>query len=75
MRGNMGFQQASIARSEKTILTTLKKHNGHMALATLFASMRNAGFKDETLIRSIIWDLIAQARIERNADTISLAQR
>jgi hypothetical protein len=71
----MGLQETSIASSEKKILTALKRNHGQMALTTLFATMRDAGLTDETFIRSVIWNLIAQARIERDADTISLAQR
>ena len=68
----MSVQTARIASSERRILSVLSSHQGRMALSNLLAEMSEAGLDDETLIRSAIWNLIAEARIERDADTISL---
>jgi hypothetical protein len=45
-----------------------------MEVSKLFVTMKDAGVQDETLIRSAIWNLIAEARIKREADTISLSK-
>lgn len=71
-RGKMAIHATEFANSEQKILAALQKNHGPMTLATLFKAMRDAGLGDENLIRSGIWSLIAQARIERDADTVSL---
>jgi hypothetical protein len=71
----MSVQTASTAKSEQKILTVLSKsHAGRMALRKLVATMRKAGLKDETRIRSAIWKLISESRIERDADMISISK-
>lgn len=58
--------------SEKTILEVLNRHHGRMSITELFRATRTAGISDEVLIRSALWHLISQARIKRDADTISV---
>jgi DNA-binding transcriptional regulator PaaX len=66
----MKIQGTRIAASEDRILTILRQHGGRMSLGELLVALREAGLRDEVLIRSAIWHLISQAQIERDADTL-----
>jgi hypothetical protein len=74
MEGKMSPHAANIAISEQKILKLLVSHHGQIVLSRLLSEMKKAGLDDETLIRSAIWNLISDARIERDADTILLVR-
>ena len=60
--------------SEKTIIEVLKQHHGTMLIEELFSATKTAGLLDDIdiLIRSALWHLISQARIKRDANTVSV---
>jgi hypothetical protein len=65
---------ANVAKSERKILQVLNHHAGRIQMRNLFDEMEKAGLEDETLTRLAIWNLISEARVKRDADTISLAR-
>jgi hypothetical protein len=66
----MGALAGGIGKSEELILKLLADHQGRISIAELFEAMKAEGLRDETLIRAAIWHLIAQTRIDRDADAI-----
>lgn len=66
----MGALAGSIEKSEDLILKVLKEHQGRLGIAQLSELVKQAGLQDETIFRAAIWHLIAQTRIDRDADAI-----
>lgn len=58
--------------SERTIIRVLRRHRGSMSIDALFHATKTAGLHDDVLIRSALWHLISQARVKRDANTISV---
>ena len=65
--GEKGF----LTGIEDHILEILKIHDGSMTVEDLFEELKDMKIHDETL-RAAIWHLISQAKIEREANVISI---
>jgi hypothetical protein len=68
----MCAQAARATESEEKIIQVLMRNRGNMSIERLVKAVSDAGVNDDVLIRSSIWHLISQSRIERNADNISI---
>lgn len=71
----MGALAGGIEKSEDLILKVLNEHQGRLGIAQLFELLKEAGLQDQTIIRAAIWHLIAQTRIDRDADAILVHER
>lgn len=71
----MDAPTVGVKQSEELILRFLEQHEGRMAIVELFEALKKAGLHDETLIKAAIWHLIAQDRIDRDADAILVHQQ
>lgn len=68
----MSISTRNLFKSQKKILVVLRANKGKMSVEKLFDKMEEDGLDDATLNRLAIWNLIADAKVKRDADQLVL---